>query len=244
MHLSRFLKAFFPVILLAVSFCLGMPSRIAFTNTDAKTNYFEYYIPKKTIKKIFNKRSINRDVLVKVKIPTAILSEVFTNLEMVVSLANKYARQKFQVKLAENEIEKDQACFWAFDGYKTYAYIYPLLEDNSNPEDAHFVYYCTGKYQGKVSIKGFFILDMRIRRHEARSVVDIKFYFQLANPFISFVTYFLRKENDNFNLRLERLIDSTIQHLVAVGKKTAYGYYTNVSRKKKSTLNSVPGEKP
>ena len=240
---SRFFRVFLLFVFLATSFCLGEASGIAFTNTDDKKNYFAYYIPKKTVKKVFNKRTISRHVLTRVKVPTAILSEIFANLERVVSLANEHARQKFQIKSTENEIEKDHPCFWVFDGFKTYAHIYPLLEDNRNPEDSHFVYYCRGIYKGKISIKGFFILDMRIIRQEEMSVVDIKSYFKLANPFFSVVTYFLRKENESFNLRLERMIDSTIRHLVAVGKKTAYGYYANLSPKKRSALNSAPGGK-
>ena len=237
---SRFLKALFPVILLVVSFCLGMPSRVDFTNAATQTNYTKYYISKKKIKKVFNKRTIHRHVLVQLKVPTAFLSEIFTNLEKVIFLANKYAGQKYEIKSIKNEIEKSFPCFWTFDGDKAYAYVYPLLEDNANPEDAHFVYYGIGGYEGAVKMKGLFILDMHILRQGAMTVVDIKSYFQLANPFLSFVTYFLRKENEKFNTKLEKIIDESIKQMVAAGEKTAYHYYASLSRKNPAAPNSIP----
>ena len=240
---SRFLRVFLLFVFLVISFSLALPSSVAFTNTADKTNYMGYYIPKKKIKKIFNKRTIHRQVIIELKVPTAFLSEIFTNLEKVIFLANKYGKQKYEIKSIENEIEKNFPCFWTFDGDKAHACVYPLLEDNRNPEDAHFVYYGTGGYTGAVKIKGLFILDMRILRRGAVTIVDIKSYFQLANPFFSYLTYVLRRENEKFNTKLEKIIDESIEDMVAAGEKTAYGYYANLSPKNPPASNSPPSDK-
>ena len=199
-----------------------------FTNVSAISNFLNHYIPKKTAKKAFNKKTIHREITVTIHTPLYILSEIFANLPKAVSLANKYAKQKYEIELTNNNFNEKYPCYSAFDGYKTHAEIYPLFEKTNNP--AHFKYFCQGIYKTFIPIKGFFFMNVSMKEiGYDRSQIKVNTYFQLSSFFLSSIIYDLRSYK-SFRKKMNQIIEATIKNMVAVGRVTSLNYFREKQR--------------
>ena len=200
-----------------------------FTNISLYTNFSNYYLSPSIVKKTFTKTTIDKYVTVKINVPVYILNELFGDLPKAVSLANKYAGQKYQIRKMTNAFNSNYVCYQAFDGYKTHAQIYPLLEiTNAHSQisnnSSHFKYFCQGEYKGFLHLKGKFFMELRIMDMGVYSQIDVKAYFQLTTPFLSGIAFLLR-QNKSFRNNLNKIINATIQNIVNVGRRTAYKHF-------------------
>ncbi len=202
-----------------------------FTNLAAVSNFLDYYLTEKTTKKAFTKRTLARDVKVKIKVPSYILSEIFADLNKAVFLANKYAKQKYEIELIENKFNDKYVCYGAFDGYKTDAEIYPLFEKTNNP--SHFKYFCRGTYKTAIPIKGFFFMDVKIKSVGAYSQLEVQSYFHLASLFLSSIIYDLRSYK-SFREKMNKIIDATIKNMISVGRVTSLRYFREKKKNKQN----------
>ena len=194
-----------------------------FTNFHLATNFAAYYLPEDMVEDGFTKHTIYRAVDIKIYVPVFIFSEIFADLPKAVFLANKYAKQKYEIEPIPNPIKSSYPCYGAFDGYKTQAEIYPLFEE-TNISSSHFKYYCQGEYDTFITLEGFFFMDIKIKKVGTYSHLHIDAYFQLSNWFLATLAYALMSSK-SFRDRIEKIVDATVSNMVAVGKRTAYYYY-------------------
>lgn len=191
--------------------------------------YQQYYIPPEIIEKIFNKRAILRVTNAYVRAPLFVVTHFFDDAVRGCIIANRITGETLEAKLIKNQYDSNKKCYYGYDGISTEALVYPLIE---NSYKGHYSYFSEATYRKGAKIRGYFLLDLRMRQVNDVTEIRSEAFFQLADPLVSAFTFALRG-NRTFEVWINRVIDDTIGFLNYVGRKTVEGYFLEQKRQEK-----------
>ena len=200
----------------------------SFDRVYLKTNYHNFYIPTNIINNTFSKRTIFKRVEIEVATPKELLHELFNDLPKALKIANKYARQKMQLRNTTNKYDQSKISYWGFDGHSTYAEIYPLVV-RSNQSNSEFIYYCESSYKSSsFTLSGRFIMNVYVlKQTDEMSLLIIDSYFHLKNKFYAAIAHLFLNNQGSLGQNITYLIDSSIKYMAKIGRISVISYRDN-----------------